>query len=231
MKLLVVEDDDRLARTLKRGLEEENFSVEWAADGESAYNTATRKSFDCILLDVRLPGIDGITLCRRLREKGQATPVIMLTVNGSVEDKVSGLSSGADDYIVKPFSFYELLARINAQIRRSRQYTAANLRYGNMELDLVSRSLKHGEVEVSLTPKEFELLEYFMRNPERTVSERELIENVWNLKFDPHTNIVNVYLHHLRNKIDRSFGQSLIHTIRGRGYILGKEKNEVVNKA
>ena len=230
MRLLVVEDDDRLAATLTRGLEEEDFAVAWACAGESGCDIALKQTFDCILLDVRLPGLDGINVCRRLRSAGCAAPVIMLTVNSSVEDKVAGLSSGADDYIVKPFSFSELLARINAQIRRQRQYAASKLHYADLELDILNRSLKRKGAGIKLTPKEFELLEYLMRNPERAVSERELIENVWNLKFDPHTNVVNVYLHHLRNKLNCDSEDKLIHTLRGRGYSLGKEKHETVDK-
>lgn len=223
MKLLIVEDDAGLSGILARGLKEEQFDVVVAEDGESGLSAVIDNDFDCVILDVMLPGLDGFSLCRRLREKGRKTPVLMLTVKNAVEDKVAGLSAGADDYLAKPFAFTELLARIHALIRRRNQYADHHLHYQDLELDLfVRKAVRAGRV-LDLTPKEFVLLEHLMRNTGRIVSEKELIETVWGLSFDPQTNIVNVYFHHLRKKIDQEGLPRLIHTVRGRGFLLGKE--------
>jgi len=223
MRLLIVEDDQKLAGVLKKGLSEEGFEVSCAADGDSGLKMAQDKTFDCILLDVMLPGRDGLSVCRELREKKKTTPVIMLTVKGEVEDKVRGLEAGADDYLAKPFAFDELLARIQASIRRTTEYADPVLRYRDLELNPLSRLAVRAGKEFELTPKECSLLEFLLRNPGQVVAEDELLENVWGLHFDPQTNVVNVYLHHLRKKVDQDFEPKLIHTVPGRGYRLGDE--------
>ncbi len=221
MRLLIVEDDAKLSGILRQGLSEEGFDVACAADGDSGLKMALEQAFDCILLDIMLPGLDGLSVCRKLREDKRTTPVIMLTVKGEVEDKVRGLEAGADDYLAKPFAFDELLARIQASIRRTTEYTDPVLRYRDLELNPLTRQAVRAGASFDLTPKECSLLEYLMRNPGRVVSEDELLENVWGLRFDPQTNVVNVYLHHLRKKVDQDFEQKLIQTIPGRGYRLG----------
>ena len=223
MRLLIVEDDTKLARVLQKGLSEEGFEVACAADGDSGLRMALEQAFDCILLDVMLPGRDGLSVCRELRGNKKTTPVIMLTVKGEVEDKVCGLEAGADDYLAKPFAFDELLARIQARIRRTTEYAEPVLRYRDLELNPLSRSAVRAGKEFELTPKECALLEFLMRDPGRVVTEQELLENVWGLHFDPQTNVVNVYLHHLRKKVDQGFDDKLIHTVPGRGYRLGDE--------
>jgi two-component system copper resistance phosphate regulon response regulator CusR len=221
MRLLIVEDDDKLAEVLRKGLSEEGFEVARAQDGDVGLRLALDQPFDCILLDIMLPGRDGFSVCRMLRESGTTTPVVMLTVKGEVEDKVEGLRAGADDYLAKPFAFDELLARIHACIRRTTEYAGPLLRYRDLELNPLSRNVVRSGRSFDLTPKECALLEYLLRSPGRIVSEAELLENVWGLRFDPQTNVVNVYLHHLRKKVDQGFGTKLIQTVPGRGYRLG----------
>ena len=223
MRLLIVEDDAKLAGVLQKGLSEEGFEIACAADGDSGLRMALEQAFDCILLDIMLPGRDGLSVCRELRGKRKTTPVIMLTVKGEVEDKVRGLDAGADDYLAKPFAFDELLARIQASIRRTTEYADPVLRCQDLELNPLSRSVVRAGKSFELTPKECSLLEFLMRNPGRVVAEEELLENVWGLNFDPQTNVVNVYLHHLRKKVDQGFSRKLIHTIPGQGYRLGDE--------
>ncbi len=223
MRLLIVEDDDKLAGVLQKGLSEEGFEISRAADGDAGLRMALDQAFDCILLDVMLPGRDGFSVCRKLREEKKTTPVVMLTVKGEIEDRVKGLQSGADDYLAKPFAFDELLARIHARIRRTTEYSDTVLRYRDLELNPLSRFAMRAGKSFELTPKECSLLEFLMRNPGRIVAEHELLENVWGLRFDPQTNVVNVYLHHLRKKVDRGFDAKLIQTVLGRGYRLGDE--------
>ncbi len=223
MRLLIVEDDRQLGGILEKGLAEEGFAVTRAADGDLGLRLALEQAFDCILLDVMLPGRDGFSLCGELRRSKKTTPVIMLTVKGEIEDRVRGLQAGADDYLAKPFAFDELLARIHAHIRRTTEYADALLRYRDLELNPYSRRAARSGRSFELTPKECLLLEYLMRNPGRIVTERELLQNVWGLSFDPRTNVVCVYLHHLRKKVDRGFDAKLVHTVPGRGYRLGEE--------
>jgi two-component system copper resistance phosphate regulon response regulator CusR len=223
MRLLIVEDDRKLAGVLQKGLAEEGFEIACAADGDSGLRLALEQAFDCILLDIMLPGRDGLSVCRKLRGKKKTTPVIMLTVKGEVADKVRGLEAGADDYLAKPFAFDELLARIQASIRRTTEYADLVLRYRDLELNPLSRTAVRAGKSFELTPKECSLLEYLMRNSGRIVAEDELLENVWGLRFDPQTNVVNVYLHHLRKKVDQGSDWKLIQTIPGRGYRLGDE--------
>jgi DNA-binding response OmpR family regulator len=222
VRVLVIEDDVNLAGFLRQGLGEEGFAVDWVEDGEQGIEAGARKEHDCILLDLMLPGRDGYSVCRELRRRNVTTPILVLTVKNATGDKVEGLGAGADDYMVKPFAFEELLARVRALIRRSTKYVDHMLRHGDLELDPHLRTARRGARNVELTPKESALLEHLMRNPGRVVSERELLEKVWGLDFDPRTNVVQVYMHHLRNKIDRGYEPKLIQTLRGRGYLLGE---------
>ena len=221
MRLLIVEDDERLANMLSRGLTEEGYSVDVAQDGESGLSMGLASSYDCILLDVMLPGLDGITVCSRLRKQNRRQPVIMLTVKNTVDDKVEGLSAGADDYVSKPFSFEELLARIQAQIRRHQVLSGPEMVFRDLVLNPLERTVIRSGTLIELTAKEYALLDYLVQHAGTIVTEKELIEEVWGLSFNPQTNIINVYLHHLRNKIDKEFTTELIHTVRGRGYVFG----------
>ncbi len=222
--LLLVEDDNRVSDFLMEGFCEEGFTVTRAPDGQAALDALTTSTYDCIILDLMLPIVDGLQVCRQTRQQHITTPIVMLTAKSSMEDKITGLSAGADDYMVKPFSFEELLARIHAQIRRNGLYTDNLLHVADLELDLQTRKARRNDTNIELTSKEFKLLAYLMRHSSRTVSDRELIEQVWGMNFDPKTNVVNVYLHHLRNKIDRDQPVKLIHTIRGKGYRLTEKE-------
>jgi two-component system, OmpR family, copper resistance phosphate regulon response regulator CusR len=222
MKLLIVEDDAALADMLRRGFEEEEIAVTVAKDGPGGLESAMGEDFDCVILDVMLPGLDGISICKSMRERGNKTPVLMLTVKSSVADKIMGLSVGADDYLTKPFSFEELLARVRALIRRHQEYADHFLHFADLEIDLLARKAVRAGAVLDLTPKEFALTEYLMRNAGRVVGEQELIEAVWGLSFDPQTNVLNVFLHHLRRKLDREGLPRLIQTVRGHGYRMGE---------
>ena len=218
MRILIIEDEQKMAEILKRGLEEENFSVEVANDGDSGLAIGKEQKFDVILLDVTLPGTDGFDVAKELRTAHVKTPILMLTARDSTEMKVRGLDSGADDYITKPFAFAELLARIRAQVRRSEDIT--KLQIGDLLLDLIHRKVTRGGEEVQLTGKEFNLLEYFMQHPDEILSRETLSEKVWNETFDALTNVIDVYINYLRNKVDRNRETKLIHTVRGVGYML-----------
>ena len=218
MRILIIEDEQKMAEILKRGLEEENFAVEVANDGDSGLAIGKEQKFDVILLDVTLPGTDGFDVAKELRAAHVKTPILMLTARDSTEMKVRGLDSGADDYITKPFAFAELLARIRAQVRRSEDIT--KLQIGDLLLDLIHRKVTRGGEEVQLTGKEFNLLEYFMQHPDEILSRETLSEKVWNETFDALTNVIDVYINYLRNKVDRNRETKLIHTVRGVGYML-----------
>ena len=221
MHILVVEDERRLARLLQRVLEEQQHVVEVANDGESGYDLAAAGAFDLIVLDVMLPGKDGIAVTRELRAAGVASPVLMLTARDAVEDRVRGLDAGADDYLVKPFAFDELLARVRALGRRpTESLGATQLKVGELTLDLVRHEARRGGRMVELTAKEFALLEYLMRHAGQTVSRTQITDHVWRYDFDGETAIVDIYIHYLRNKIDKGFSHPLIHTVRGVGYAL-----------
>lgn len=221
MHILVVEDERRLARLLQRVLEEQQHVVEVANDGESGYDLAAVGAFDLIVLDVMLPGKDGIAVTRELRAAGVGSPVLMLTARDAVEDRVRGLDAGADDYLVKPFAFDELLARVRALGRRPTEpLGATQLKVGELTLDLVRHEARRGGRMVELTAKEFALLEYLMRHAGQTVSRTQITDHVWRYDFDGETAIVDIYVHYLRNKIDRGFSHPLIHTVRGIGYAL-----------
>jgi two-component system OmpR family response regulator len=218
MRILVVEDELKMARLVKRELEAEGYAVDVATDGVEGLWLARENEYDAIVLDVMLPEKDGIEVCSQLRSDGIWAPVLMLTARGEVEHRVHGLDSGADDYLSKPFSFTELLARLRALVRRGAKERPTLLRVGDLELDPASRRVWRGKVPVALTAKEFALLEYFMRHPDAVLSRRTLIEHVWDFAYDGDSNVVDVYVRYLREKVDRPFGRDSIETVRGAGY-------------
>jgi len=220
MRVLVVEDSRRLAGIVKRGLLEEGYAVDNAYDGEEAEYMAESTPFDLIVLDIMLPKKDGISVCRDLRAKKVNTPILMLTAKDSVEDKVTGLDSGADDYLVKPFAFSELLARLRALLRREVLPKVQKLQTGELALDPQSREVWRNGDRVDLTAKEYAIIEYFMRRPNAVVTRTMLGESVWDYEFDGLSNIIDVYVRRLRRKIDREGQESLIQTVRGSGYRL-----------
>jgi len=220
MRILVVEDEKKVASFLKKGLEEERYAVDCAYDGEEALFMAEANDYDLMLLDIMLPKIDGLEVLKGVRDKGLALPVLMLTAKDSVEDIVKGLDAGGDDYLTKPFAFAELLARVRALLRRQEREPAGELRVADLILDPATHTVSRGGQEVDLTAKEYALLEYLMRNVNRVVTRTMISEHVWDYHFDPMTNVIDVYVNHLRKKIDPSSSQRLIHTIRGVGYML-----------
>jgi DNA-binding response OmpR family regulator len=220
MRLLIVEDDANLASFLTRGLREEGFEVDVRRDGASGLTAALAGEHDLVILDVMLPGADGLTVCRETRAAGVKTPIVILTARASVPDRVAGLAAGADDYLPKPFAFDELVARIHAQLRRTTSYAGHILRVADLELDLLARRAERAGRPIELTAKELALLECFMRHPGQVVSEAEILQRVWGLDFDPRSNIVRVYVHHLRAKVDRDHARKLLHTCRGQGFVL-----------
>jgi heavy metal response regulator len=220
MRILVIEDERKIADFIKRGLKEEKYSVDVAYDGEEGYYFATTNEYDLIILDIMLPKIDGISLCKKLRADKITTPIIMLTVKNTIEDKVTGLDSGADDYLTKPFAFEELLARIRAILRKKDMQIPTKLQVDDLVLDLLTHKVTRAGKEIVLTPKEYALLEYLMRNAGRVITRTMIAEHVWDINFDTFTNVIDVYINYLRNKIDRNYKKKLIHTVRGTGYIL-----------
>lgn len=222
MRILLVEDEKNVSSFIKKGLEEEFYTVDVAEDGTEGLFVATSNDYDLMILDIMLPGISGIELCKRLREKGIRKPILMLTAIDSVGSKVEGLESGADDYLTKPFAFSELLARIKALLRRAVD-SVSELFLDDLRIDLLSRRVFRGGKEIILTPKEFSLLEYLLRNKGRVLSRTQIIENIWGYNFDPTTNIVDVHIKFLREKVDAGFNKKLIHTVRGAGYVLKAE--------
>jgi two-component system, OmpR family, copper resistance phosphate regulon response regulator CusR len=219
MKILVIEDEYKVASFIKKGLEESGFPVDLAMDGPTGEEKALNEFYNLIILDINLPGINGIDLCRNIRKEKQ-TPVLMLTALGTIDDKVNGLDSGADDYLVKPFEFRELLARIRALTRRVSEPETPVYRIADLELNIVKKTVSRAGISIDLTAREFTLLEYFLKNKERVLSRAELAEHVWSLNFDTGTNIIDVYINYLRRKVDRDFSPRLIHTIVGMGYVL-----------
>ena len=220
MRVLIVEDESKLADLLRRGLEREGMAVDVAADGEAALPRAAATDYDAIVLDVMLPGIDGFEVCRRLREAEVVSPILMLTARDSVRDRVAGLDRGADDYLTKPFSYAELLARLRALFRRGRPQRTAELRAGGLRLDPASRRVWRGEAEIELSAKELAVLETFMRRPGEVLSRFELLEHAWDYDYENRSNVVDAYVRLLRKKIDRPFGTDTIETVRGAGYRL-----------
>jgi two-component system, OmpR family, response regulator len=218
MRVLVVEDEVKMAALLRRGLSEEGMAVDVTTSGEDAIPRAGATAYDAIVLDVMLPGIDGFETCRRLRDGGIWAPVLMLTARDAVTDRVAGLDGGADDYLTKPFSFSELLARLRALSRRGPVERPAVLEAGDLKLDPATRRLWRGETEVTLSAKEFSLLEVFMRHPGEVLSRFQLLEHAWDYDYENRSNVVDVYVRYLREKIDRPFGRDSIETVRGAGY-------------
>ena len=221
MRALLVEDDETISEFVARGLREAGFAVDCAADGEAGLDAALSQPYDVAVLDVMLPKRDGLSVIDELRGRGIATPVLILSARRSVDDRVRGLQAGGDDYLTKPFAFAELLARVQALVRRAtRAPEPTTLTVDDLVLDLLSRRVTRDGVSIDLRPREFALLEYLMRNPGRVVSKTMILSHVWEYSFDPQTNIVDVLVSRLREKIDRPFEKKLLHTVRGVGYVL-----------
>jgi two-component system, OmpR family, response regulator len=223
MRVLVVEDEPKMAGLVKRGLEEEGIAVDISARGEDAVWMAGSTEYDVVVLDVMLPGLDGFEVCRRLRADEVWTPVLMLTARDAVEDRVAGLDGGADDYLTKPFSFAELSARLRALVRRGQKERPAVLEVGDLRLDPATRQAWRGERRVELSTKEFALLEAFMRRPGEVLSRLELLEHAWDFGYENRSNVIDVYVRYLREKVDRPFGVKSIETVRGAGYRLRQD--------
>jgi DNA-binding response OmpR family regulator len=220
MRVLIVEDEIKMAAFLKQGLEEQRYAVDVAHNGEDGLHWALNFPFDILILDVMLPGLDGMELCRILRNRRIAAPILMLTARDTVDDRVMGLDCGADDYLVKPFAFRELLARLRALIRRDTPHLTAVLTLGELALDTVTHTAKRGDKPIELTAKEYELLEFFMLHPNQVLSRTVIAEHLWNYDYSPESNVVDVYIRYLRRKIDDGYEDKYIRTLRGTGYQL-----------
>ena len=222
VRVLVVEDDKKIASFVTNGLKQAGFAVDHSGDGEEAYALASATSYDVAIVDVMLPKMDGITLVQNLRRDGVKMPIIFLSAKGSVEDRVKGLQSGGDDYLTKPFSFAELLARVQAMIRRSTHATTepTRLTAGDLAMDLLTREVSRAAKKIELQPREFALLEYLLRNTGKVVTKAMILEHIFDYSFDPQTNVVDVLVHRLRSKVDKEFPRKLIQTYRGIGYAL-----------
>jgi len=225
MRVLIVEDEVKMASLIRRGLREEGLAADVAVKGEDALWMAGSTEYDAIVLDVMLPGIDGFETCRRLRGDGVWTPVLMLTARDGVEDRVAGLDGGADDYLTKPFSFAELLARLRALARRGSVERPSVLNVGGLRLDPATRQVWRGDTEISLSSKEFAILETFMRRPGEVLSRYQLLEHAWDYEYENRSNVVDVYVRYLREKVDRPFDVTSIETVRGAGYRLRTSPN------
>lgn len=225
LKVLLIEDEAKAVMSLKKGLEDYQIEVDYALDGRAGYALALQKAYDVIISDIVMPHMTGAEVVSRLRDRGVNTPILLLTALGATEDKVRGLENGADDYLVKPFEFRELLARIHALARRfapahNAGATPTLLRFADMELDLDTRTFSRAGRSIELTPKEQALIEYFIKNQGRVISKAEIAEKVWDIHFDTGTNVIEVYINYLRNKVDKPFPTKLIHTVFGSGYVL-----------
>jgi two-component system OmpR family response regulator len=220
MRVLIVEDEPKLAALLRRGLAEEGYAADVAATGEDALWMAESTPYDAVVLDIVLPGVDGLEVCRALRDRGVWAPIVMLTARGTVGDRVTGLDAGADDYLTKPFSFAELLARLRALTRRGAAERPAIVEVGSLRLDPATRRVWRAEIEVMLSTKEFALLEVMMRRPGRVLSRLDLLEHAWDFAYENRSNVIDVYIRYLREKVDRPFGVISIETVRGSGYRL-----------
>jgi DNA-binding response OmpR family regulator len=224
MRFLVIEDNPKLAEVVKKGLEEQGYNVDVTHSGRDGEELAARGEYDGIVLDLMLPDHDGFELCKNLRRRQVATPILMLTALSSTPDKVAGLEAGADDYLTKPFEHEEFIARVRALLRRAQAVEGAVLRFENLELDLVKRTATRAGQPISLTAREFALLEYLMRNPHRVLTRTNLGERVWDMNFEEESNVIEVYVSRLRAKVDKGFDKPLIHTVTGTGYVLTNEK-------
>jgi len=223
MRILIVEDEKKVASFVKRGLEEEQYAVDVAYDGEEGLYMATNNPYDLLILDIMLPKKDGLQIVKELRAKDITTPILCLTAKDKVEDVVAGLDSGSDDYLAKPFAFAELVARVRALLRRPSQDRGAEIVFADLRLDPVAHKVWRGDKEIILTAKEYALLEYFIRNPNKILTRTMIAEHVWDYNFDSFTNIIDVYVNYLRKKIDKDYEKKLIHTVRGVGYVLKED--------
>lgn len=221
MRVLIIEDNPKMATAIQRGLTEHGFATDVSHTGFDGEEMAASTEYDLVLLDLMLPDRDGIEVCRNLRRRNVASPIIMLTALSATEEKIDGLDAGADDYVTKPFEFEELLARVRALLRRGEATESRTLRHDDLELDLYTRRIVRGEANHELSNKEFGLLEYLMRNPDRVLSRTQIGEKVWDMNFEPTSNVIDVYISSLRKKVDRFHGRPLIHTIKGAGYRFG----------
>ena len=220
MRLLVIEDEQKVANFIKQGLEEEGYAVDHAADGASGLQMALEGLHDVIVLDVMLPKLDGLSVLQQLRQETITTPVLLLTVRATIEDKVLGLDAGADDYLTKPFAFEEFVARVRALLRRRAETAPPILQVADLALDPARRVVSRGDKKIELTPREFTLLDYFMRNPGRVLTRTMIANRVWDYTFDSTTNVIDVYVNYLRKKIDTGHDTKLLHTVRGVGYVM-----------
>jgi two-component system OmpR family response regulator len=221
MRILFVEDDIKIADYILKGFKEAGFAVDHAADGEDGLYMALNEPYDAAIIDIMLPKLDGLSLIEKMRQNNMNTPVIILSAKRSVDDRIKGLQTGGDDYLTKPFSFSELLARVQALIRRANRISEpTDITVGELSLNLLTRDVLRSDTKIDLQPKEFSLLEYLMRNSGKVVSKTMILERVWGYNFDPQTNVVDVLISRLRSKVDRDFEKKMIHTIRGVGYVL-----------
>lgn len=224
MRVLHIEDDDRTADFITKGLKENGHTIERASDGEDGLHLALEEDFDVVIVDRMLPQLEGLEVIRRMRDAGRRTPALVLSALGEVDDRVEGLRAGGDDYLVKPFAFTELLARLDALVRRGEPEEAhTRLRVADLEMDLLAHKVRRGGREIELQPREFRLLEQLMRNAGRVVTRTMLLEKVWDYAFDPQTNVIDVHISRLRGKIDKDFATPLLHTVRGSGYMLSAD--------
>ena len=231
MRVLLVEDDERVSGFIARGLREQSYAVDIAADGTEALFQASVNTYDVVVLDLMIPEVDGVEVCRRLRADGAGMPVLMLTARDAVEDRIAGLDAGADDYLTKPFAFGELLARIRALLRRAVEVRPPTLEVGELLVDTRTHQVWRANREIPLTTKEYALLEFFVRNEGRVVGRAEIAEHVWDESYDPFTNVIEVYVNRLRRKIDEPFDHPLIHTRRGAGYVLTSSRGIGANRS
>jgi len=223
MRLLVIEDNPKMAALLQKGFTEQGYSVDIAHSGHDGEFMAASEAYDAIILDLMLPDQDGLLVCRNLRRRGVSTPVLMLTALSTTQDKITGLDAGADDYLTKPFEFGELAARVRSLFRRGQSGEASVLRFEGVEMDLLKRRVTRDGQSVQLSSKEFALLEYMLRNPSRVLTRTMIGEHVWDMNFEPDSNVIDVYVSTLRRRVDRGFGKKLIHTVVGAGYVLSAE--------
>ncbi|MDJ0623098.1 MAG: response regulator transcription factor [Desulfocapsaceae bacterium] len=221
MRLLLIEDDQKIAAFIEKGLKEAGFSVDVAREGVEGLSFALTEPYDVAVIDIMLPGLDGLNIIERMRARDVSTPVLILSAKQSVDDRVQGLQRGGDDYMIKPFSFSELLARVQALIRRDKSGTnTTKLQVGQLHMDLLKHEVYRDNTKIELPAKEYSLLEYMMRNPDVVLSKTSILEKVYDYAFDPQTNVVDVLVCRLRNKVDKDFGNKMIHTVRGMGYVL-----------
>jgi heavy metal response regulator len=223
MRILIIEDEKKVARFIQQGLEEEQYAVDTAHDGQDGLSKARDTEYDLLIVDVMLPKLSGIDLTRSYRADGGGAPILMLTAKTATDDKVAGLDSGADDYLTKPFAFAELLARIRSLLRRGAMEKSTVLSLADLELDTITHRAKRADRAIDLTAKEYALLEFFLRNKDRVLSRTIISEHIWDYNFDTGTNLIDVYVNHLRSKIDRDPWPKLIHTVRGVGYVMREE--------